>query len=248
MNPSLASQQVVTAMPHAASRRIVPGTATSFRYDIYSNAHKALRLALGEALAAAGRVDPHDDNDVATLAERIRSLLQFCRTHLDKEENFVHPAIEARRPGAAAATQDDHREHLAAFEQLEADLRTLEAARNDRRDAAAMQLYRRLALFVADNLVHMHAEETDNNAALWAAYSNDELHSLEQRLVASIPQDMLQLALRSMMPALNPAERATMVLEMRDRVPAPAFTAFLANVQGYLTEAEWRKLTRALAV
>jgi hypothetical protein len=217
------------------------------RYNIYSNPHKAMRLALGEVLVAAGRVDPHDDADVGNLAGQVRSLLLFCRTHLEKEEAFVHPAMEARRPGSASGTQHDHDDHLAAIGQLEADVRALEEPGSGHRERAAIELYRRLALFTADNIVHMHREETDNNEALWAAYSDEELHALEQRLVASIPPEALQLGLRWMMPAMNPIERAELLLEMRERVPAPAFTSVLAGVQSTLTEAERRKLTLALA-
>ena len=35
-------------------------SAASSRYNIYSNPHKGLRLALGAVLAAAGRVDHVD--------------------------------------------------------------------------------------------------------------------------------------------------------------------------------------------
>jgi len=247
MDHSVASQTVNTPIPHAAVRAEVPHAATAARFNIYAYPHKGLRLAFGEVLAAAGRVDPEDEQDVARLVGHVRALLLFCRTHLEKEETFVHPAIEARRAGASAATHDDHRDHLAAFEQLESGVHALETAGQGHREAAVTRLYRHLALFVADNLVHMHVEETDNNAALWAAYDDAELHALEQRLVASIPPDMLQLTLRWMMPAMNPAERAGLLREIRERAPAPAFAGLLAAVQATLAEPERQKLARALA-
>ncbi|NJD31717.1 MAG: hypothetical protein FIB04_07510 [Gammaproteobacteria bacterium] len=116
------------------------------------------------------------------------------------------PALTSR-PGATATTDHDHRDHLAAFEQIEADVRALEGSSVERREAAATGLYRHLALFAADNFVHMHTEETGNNESLWAAYDDAELLALERRLVASIPPDVLQMSLRWMMPAMNPAER-----------------------------------------
>jgi len=221
--------------------------SASPRHNIYSNPHKALRLALGEALAAAGRVDTFDDTEVANLVTQVRSLLLFCRMHLEKEDAFVHPAMEARRPGSTAATEHDHRDHLAAFEMLEADLRALEDVSAERRDVVATGLYRRLALFTADNIAHMHREETENNDALWAAYTDDELRELEQRLVASIPPEAMRLALRWMIPAMNPVERAEFLLQVRQRIPAEAFTSILAGAQSTLTEVASRKLMLALA-
>ncbi len=245
MESHMAGSQVTPRPPHVGSRRVV--TATIPRYNVYLVAHKALRMALGETLVAAGRVDPQDDAEVGALIAQVRAMLRFCRVHLDKEDEFVHPAIEARRPGAAAATLDDHRDHLVAFEQLEAGMRALESAGGGAREAAAAQLYRHLALFVADNLAHMHVEESDNNDALWSAYSDAELQALEARLVASIPQDVRKLALRWLVPALDPAERATLLMGIRNEVPPPAFKAILAGTQAALTDAEQRKLKDALA-
>lgn len=48
-------------------------------------------------------------------------------------------------------------------------------------------LERLLALFVADDVQHMHVEETAHDAVLWAHYSDDELMAIEQAIVASIP-------------------------------------------------------------
>lgn len=93
----------------------------------------------------------------------------------------------------------------------------------------------------------MHAEESANNEALWSAYSDAELKRLEQRLVASIPQHARQLGMRWMVPALNPAERATLLLAIRDDVPSAAFERILASLQPKLAQAEYRKLARSLA-
>ncbi len=246
MENRFAGSQVTPQAPHVGSRRAPIANNTIPRHNVYVIAHKALRLALGETLVAAGRVDANDEAEVAALITQVRALLVFCRAHLDKEEQFVHPAIEARQPGAATATRDDHRDHLVAFEQLNAEVRSLESATGSERETTGAQLYRHLALFVADNLAHMDVEESDNNAALWSAYSDAELQALEERLVASIPQDVRKLALRWLVPALNPAERATLLLGIRDEVPAIAFDAIFASAQAGLTDAERRKLKQAL--
>ncbi len=247
MEQSLARIEVASGTPYASTRRTPREAAPQERFNIYSNPHKALRVCMGECLAAAGRVDPHDGADVAALAAQVRGLLAFCRTHLDKEEHYVHPAMEARRPGSSSAIADDHREHVDAIARLESGVRALESATARGRAAAATQLYRDLALFMADNLVHMHAEEVDNNEALWAAYSDEELLAVEQRLVASIPPEMLQTALRWMVPAMNPAERAALLRGVRANAPAPAFAAMLAGVEKLLTAGERYKLELALA-
>jgi hypothetical protein len=93
----------------------------------------------------------------------------------------------------------------------------------------------------------MHVEETDNNEALWATYDDAELRALEERIAASIPQDVRQVALRFMASACDPAERATFLRGVRSQVPPVAFEAIVGKVQAGLTGAEREKLTRALA-
>ena len=247
MEQSLADAGVAPQIPHVAARRAPRPAAPAPRYNIYATPHKALRLGLSNALAAAGRVDPHDDAEIASLAGEVRGLLEFCRAHLKKEEQFLHPAMEAARPRSSTSTQDDHLDHIEAIARLESMTQAIAATKGAPRETAVEQFYHQLALFVADNLVHMHEEETENNAVLWAAYSDDALRGIEQRLVASIPQDVKQMVLRWFVPAMNPAERAAFFREMRAQVPAPAFAAILAGVQPVLTEAEQRKLNLALA-
>jgi hypothetical protein len=226
----------------SASRRL-PRTP---RRDIYALIHKALRLAMADALARVGRVDAGDDDDVRAVAIAVRELLALCRMHLDKEEKFVHPALDAAVPGGAGRTAREHDDHLRAFDRLEAGLRALERSAGAGRAAAAARLYRELALFVAENLEHMHGEETDGNALLWAAYGDDEIAAIERRIVASIAPEQMIGVLRWMAPAMTPAERAAFFGELRGKLPPPAFAGVMTEVLAALDADAKRKLLQSL--
>ena len=70
------------------------------RLDMYSTIHKAVRAMMADALLAVGRMDCADELEVAQTAHRVLELLDFCRSHLAHENEFVHTAIEARAPRA----------------------------------------------------------------------------------------------------------------------------------------------------
>jgi hypothetical protein len=72
------------------------------RHDIYAFIHKALRLAMSDALAALGRLDASDAEEVSQALVRARDLADFCQHHVVIENAFVHPAMEARRSGSTA--------------------------------------------------------------------------------------------------------------------------------------------------
>jgi hypothetical protein len=217
------------------------------RVDMYAGIHKGLRAFMGEVLATVGRMDAYDPAEVGAVVAEVRVLLEALRRHLHHENQFLHPAMEARRPGSACATADDHVHHVEAIERLEADLLAVERSAGAGRAAAALGLYRRLALFVAENYEHMQVEETENNAVLWAAYTDEELLEIEHALVASIPPQWLAIYLRWMVPAMAPAERAAFLTGIQLGAPAEVFEQVLAMVKPHLGDRDWAKLMAALA-
>jgi len=218
--------------------------AAAPRVDLYAGIHKALRALMADTLLAVGRMDSEDALERAQVTQRVLELLDFCRSHLRHENDFIHPALEARAPGASGKIAHEHEEHLQAIVALADQATALLQCEPAARPAAALALYRALSLFIAHNFEHMHVEETAHNAVLWARYTDAELIDLHNALVASIPPDEMMYVLRWMVPFMNPAERAAMLGDMRDHAPAPAFAAALEVVRPHLGEREWAKLGR----
>lgn len=219
------------------------------RVDLYGVIHKALRAMLADSLLAVGRMDSDDAADRASIAARVGTLLDLCASHLAHENLWVHPAIEARAPGASARIAHEHEDHGHGIRALRETLNQLtQAAEPASAAAAAQALYRQLALFMADNLVHMHGEETTHNALLWARYTDAELLDLHAALVGSIPPDEMMLTLRWMLPAMAPQERLAMLADMQAHAPAPAFEGALEVARQHLDSRSWASLARSLGL
>lgn len=219
---------------------------TTPRYNIYARIHKALRAMMGEALVAAGRCDWSDVAETAATLAELRSLLEVCEGHLAHENQFLHAAMEARAPGSAARTAGEHVEHAAAIKALRTLAAKVEILGGAARIAAGEALYRELAVFVAENYVHMHEEETQNNATLWATHSDAEIHGIEQRLVASIPPQENLFLLRWMLRHTTHQERVAMLAGARAGAPAEVFEGMTGVARGVLGAREWDKLATAL--
>ncbi len=217
------------------------------RHDIYGLIHKALRECMGETLAVVGRMDPQDDSERAVALAQVRELLAFCKTHLEKEDEFIHPAMERRAPGSPRQTLSDHTHHMASFHELETALDAVETSNVSARATAANALYRKLGLFVGENFSHMHTEETANNEVLWRTHSDDELIALENAIVASSTPEEKSFALRWMLPAVNPSERALLLNAVRPSLSPSAFGGILAGLKARLSQSNWEKLSAALA-
>jgi hypothetical protein len=216
---------------------------TSPRHDLYAFIHKGLRAFMAHALVRVGRLDPHDPAEAAEVVDEVGALLDICGAHVAHEDAIVHPALQARAPGSAAAIEHDHEGHRETIATLRALL-----ARVPGSDAAARTLYHALGQFVAHNFEHMEREETEHNAVLWAHYSDEELRAIEHRIHLAVKPEHMQLALRWMLPQMNPGERAAMLKGMRQDAPPEAFAGVLGLVRPLLGGRDWRKLSLALGL
>jgi hypothetical protein len=234
-----------TAADTAADTSAAQPAARPARFDIYAGIHRALRLFMTDTLGRIGWLDTSDEVEMKRALDQLDALLATCRNHLEHENAFVHPAIEARRPGGSRRIAGEHIEHVHAISALEAESALLRAAPSG---ALALRVYRHLAVFIADNFHHMQVEETAHNEMLWAAYSDDEIVGIHDRLLATLGPDEHAMVLRWMTPALPPAERAGWLGGMRQQMPPEAFAMVMDAARAALDDTAWAKLARALGL
>ena len=237
-----------TTLASAPSTLDTPAVQAAPRFDLYSTIHKALRHFMGDTLYRVGRLDVDDAADMEGTLGQLDSLLGLCLSHIHHENEFVHSAIEARHPAGAERTAGDHAEHLDSIEALQSEARALRETDAAARPVLAQRLYAHLALFVAENLQHLHIEETANNGALWALYSDAELLQIHERLLASVSPAEHQVVGRWMFPAVNPTERAAILLDIKSKTPPEPFLGLVAMLRGLLDDKAWNALARAVGV
>lgn len=225
-----------------------PSDTRPGRYNIYAYIHKGLRMFMSDTLCRLGSADPRDLAGTREAIAQVRTLVRMCASHLKHENDFIHAAMESRRPGSSAALAKEHDHHTWALGEMTGLAHAAETATEQERPEALAQLYRYLALFVAENFTHMNVEETEHNAVLWATHSDAELAGIEQVLVASIPPEESALTMRWMIPAMNAAERAAKLGPIRQHAPAPVFGMLMQIARENLPAGEWRKLQQDLGL
>lgn len=217
------------------------------RFDIYRQIHKALRAYLTDTLLNIGRMDLASSSDLHAGLTQLRELLDFCESHLQHENEFIHPAMNTCRPGSANDMNEHHQHHVHMIEELRAAADQLLAVHHDEREQFGAQLYRKLALFVADNLAHMHEEETVNNRILWECYSDAEIHAIHGAILQAVTPQENAVVMQWMLPSLNHQERHELLSGMRREAPQPVFEGTLEIARQNLPRSEWNKLQFALA-
>ncbi|MDM0075472.1 ester cyclase [Variovorax sp. J2P1-59] len=221
------------------------------RFDIYAQVHKGLRACMAASLVETGRMDSSDDPSVKCMLDNLDQLLDWCAGHLQKENQFVHPAIEARNPAACSRMAEEHAHHEASIAQLRESIDRLSRAGGAAREAAATRLYRQLAVFVADNLAHMETEESVNNAILWAGYADVELAELAElhaAIVAATSPSQLAVDVRWITPHLRPSELAALMRGLQASMPPDVFASVAAMVGAHLPPQRQRRLAAELGL
>jgi hypothetical protein len=218
-------------MTHTAPRNALSNyKPDETRYNFYRNIHKAIRLGHCRLLAALGSNDFTKDGPTALLLADLRGFLMLGKGHLEGENREIHAALEQRMPGASSHAAEGHEDHEKAFEELESLMRAVETAPRGEKEKAGRALYYRYALFAAHDFEHMNEEETELLCALQDAFSEEELHAIEGRIVAAIPAPKMAAAMSLMVPALNHGERVELLAKLRTAMPEQAFDGLLAGV------------------
>jgi len=220
-------------------------TSAATRADLFCSFHKALRLFMGDTASALGRMDVCDDDELRAVLVQLDAVLALLRRHIQLENEFVHPAIELRLPGASLRSEDEHAEFLHTISVLETEAHALRAAAPGQRRMLGHQLYQRFALFVAEKLRHMHIEESNLNAALWAHYSDSELTEIHARIVLHLSPGELGVITHWLTPAVTPPELASFLACMQGKLATQTFTALVEHVRARCNAACWNK-TQAL--
>ncbi len=173
------------------------------RVEMFGLAHKALRLQ--SARVVTSMASCAGDLEATGRALRdARELLELQVVHARIEDAFVIPAIEARRPGAAARLTEAHVEHAAILARLQDRIAAVETHATPERIHA---LYLELTHFIADNFLHMFAEETLAEPLLEEIYTQPELAAIAARARESVTPAEERLFAPLMLASLTYVER-----------------------------------------
>lgn len=219
---------------------------TEAKEDLYYMVHKGVRFANAKMLILIGQTDPALDDSVDDMLVRLSAHLEMSLSHLEHENRAIHTAIEARCPGGSDHAADDHGEHLRAFEELRRLSEEVASATVDR-PLKLRRLYQRFALFVSDDLAHMHEEETELQPLIERSFTAAEISAIHQDIVQNIPPAEMAGFLHSMLGGATRAERIGMLTGMQMEMPAQVFNGMMQLVTGSnWTFGDWDGLERAV--
>jgi len=215
------------------------------RHDLYTAIHKAIRARIFETSARLSACNFADAGDKRTTLDHVRDTLAFLEEHAGHEDQFVQPRLADANPQLSGRVAEAHQ----LVEQTAATVARLASAIAEASTELAVErgpeLSRSFNLLAGQHLAHMHEEETLVNAALWQAYTDEQLRELHGALQASIAPTRFAEWLRLMLPALNLQELIGVLGGMRAGAPPEVFESVVALGRETVGE-RWAEVERAL--
>ncbi len=218
------------------------------KFDMYGPIHKALRRDLGDILADLGTTSFETAQACEGTLDRLEALLHFADQHIEHEDRFLRPALEARLPGSCEGTDEEHAEHAREVAHVRQLAVAVRSANDDTRPVLGRSLYLMTSRFVASTLEHMLLEENQMQQLLDRLFSVEEQVALHEQILRSLPPDEMAESMTRMLPAMSATERAGLYAGARAGMPAEVFTAFLGLGRKVLPEQDFADLCRRLDV
>jgi len=216
--------------------------------NTYRDIHKGIRAELFALTTSAGTLDPHDREGRADLARHVQSVVDLLVLHAEHEDAVIQPVLEAQLPALAAQIATDHPHIEAQIEEIRdlADA-VVDAPDPDVRDDV-FRIYMELASFTSVYLTHQDFEEREVMPALERTVGIDEVLTLHQAIVGSIPPDQMMRTLPLMLTAMNIDDRAEVLGGMQAGAPPEAFAGVWNLTRSVLTPGDIRDLGRRLGI
>jgi hypothetical protein len=208
----------------------------SMRVDLYATIHKAQRFHMFDLANAIGCADLSSDALAATLADRVRLMIEHLRDHARNEELYIHPLFDRAGTGA------DSLRH--GHEELDADLQEIEHAL---RAGQHQDLYATYTRFLGRYLLHLNEEEHAQKQVLWQCYDDHVLNAVLDRFKRERPREKAAADFEFILPALSIPELAKLFRGMNHAVPPQVFDRACDQARRLLGATKWQQLASAIA-
>jgi hypothetical protein len=205
------------------------------RVDLYATIHKAQRFHMFELANAIGCAEPGNDAPAATLAQRVRHLIEHLRDHAQNEETYIHPLFDLAGGDAESLRR--------AHEELEADLQEIEHVLTN----GGKSLYATYTRFLGKYLLHLSEEEDVQKQILWQRYDDHALKDVLDRFKAERPREKATADFEFMLPALSIPELVSLFRGMKHAVPPTAFDRACEQARGLLGAIKWHQVASSIA-
>lgn len=217
------------------------------RFNIFNQIHKGLRAMLYDTALTLQQTNFTDPEEAEVAMGKVRAAVNLFDAHAAHEDHFVLPAIQQYEPSLVDAFEQEHVEDHVLSEKLRGLLTVYSyAIKPEVKLETGQSITRAFIEFMIFNLEHMAKEESVLNKVLWRYYTDDEIRSINQRIVAAIPQQELAVSTAWMLRGLSNDEISGWLKAVEKTAPAPVFSGLFNAAEKELPNDRFRRVIENL--
>lgn len=189
------------------------------RYLFYRE-HKYVSAALNDLERLIAKTDFRRLEEVARVNDSFQSLAEMLKAHAQYENERLHSLLKNKHSKIYEHAEADHAqqdEQLLEIQELISGI--LAASTDEDMIALGYKLYLAYRKFVADNLAHLHEEETVILPELQRLYTDEELKQVEAKTYRIMTPEQMVHMMKVLFPHMNPCDRAAFLSDIREAQP-----------------------------
>jgi iron-sulfur cluster repair protein YtfE (RIC family) len=197
------------------------------RFDLFSNIHKAIRLATSDLLIRMGATDFSDAQAAERIATDLALVLALCEDHRRTEDEIVLPTLRTRMSGDLVSVLDAHEDQQQMVAELAAAARTLVAESPENRPRVGRTLYLHFSKLVGELLTHMVEEEQVASPLFARLFTPEEMLAIHGKVMALLSVEEHARGARYLLRAINRQERLAVMNGAFATFPKEAIVALV---------------------
>lgn len=217
------------------------------RYNIFNQLHKGLQALLFDTAIMLQQTAFCSTAEGKFAIEKLDTLLHLFSRHALLEDTHLLPALRCCDEDAIRSLEKDHQADRVATSRLKGLMQTYELAVSgyDRLDAGRT-IGNAFREFLVTNLKHMAREEEVLNNILWSRFNDAEIFTIEQNILAHIPQEELTIYSQWMIRGMNNHEVIAWLKTIEKTAAGPVFQVLFAMAENELSAMRWQRIQEGL--
>ncbi|MBA2652642.1 MAG: hemerythrin domain-containing protein [Tatlockia sp.] len=182
--------------------------------------HKYVTFVLNELDKNIGKADFRDALQTKQIESDLETVINLLRFHAQHEDEKIHALLKKHGSEVFKEIEADHHSHATVFSHLKVKLKEVSKAKTDAEKINyGYQFYLNYRKFLAENLEHLHQEETVLMPELIRLCTKQELESIDNPVYQEMTPDQLVGMLETLFPVLNPDDKEYFIADLINAVP-----------------------------
>ena len=217
------------------------------RYNSFYLIHKGLRAMLYDAALTLQQTDFSRMEESTRALAKVNDALFVFSNHAHHEDNFIFPMVEKHEPELAKSFEKEHVEDHRLSDNLKSLLAIYEnVLLDEEKVVCGSAITKSFVDFMVFNLQHMGKEEIYINEALWKYYTDEQIISESEKLIASIPPAEMQLVAKWMLQGISTTDTINWLKSIKHSSPEFVFKSLMNLAQSVLSKTQFEIVQEAL--